>query len=176
MPYSRTCAVEGCEGRHSARGWCGLHYQRWRRTGDPLATVGTPVRPCSVDGCPHAYLARGYCATHYQRWRKTGDPGPVGRLKRPTGKGFYISGYLYSQVDGVQMAVHRRVMEQMLGRPLAPWENVHHINGVRDDNRPENLELWVKRQPAGQRAEDLVAHARAVLATYAPCPAPAVGA
>lgn len=47
-------------------------------------------------------------------------------------------------------------MEQMLGRPLRPGENVHHINGIRSDNSPENLELWVRQQPAGQRVEDLI--------------------
>jgi len=41
-----------------------------------------------------------------------------------------VTGYVYE---------HIMVAELMLGRVIAPSENVHHLNGIRDDNRPENL-------------------------------------
>lgn len=71
------------------------------------------------------------------------------------------------QVNG-SILEHVLVMSEMMGRPLVKGENVHHINGVRDDNRPENLELWNTSQPSGQRVSDKVQWAKELLSMYEP--------
>jgi hypothetical protein len=61
---------------------------------------------------------------------------------------------------------HLIVMEETLGRPLDESETVHHKNGNRSDNRPENLELWASNHPSGQRVIDLVRWADQILSKY----------
>lgn len=63
---------------------------------------------------------------------------------------------------------HRLVMTQTLGRHLRATERVHHRNGDRTDNRPDNLELWDISQPPGQRVEDKVQWAIEILRQYRP--------
>lgn len=75
-------------------------------------------------------------------------------------------GYVYVRIDGKYRAEHWVVVEELIGRQLLPGENVHHINGVTCDNRPENLELWVKAQPSGIRAIDALDWAREIVRRY----------
>ena len=65
---------------------------------------------------------------------------------------------------------HILVVEQELGRHLEAFENVHHRNGVRDDHRFENLELWTRPQPSGIRASDALEWAREILQRYGDLP------
>lgn len=58
------------------------------------------------------------------------------------------SRYLKTQVNGRTVSVHRLVAEQMVGHPLGPDVVVHHKNGDRYDNRPENLEVMTHKEHA----------------------------
>lgn len=101
---------------------------------------GKPLAPFAVKGGGHV--------THYgyRLISRMGHPNAY-----PNGK----------------IAEHRWVMSEMLGRPLADGEEVHHRNGNKLDNRPENLELWlVGNQPRGQRVVDLLDYAHAIIARY----------
>lgn len=83
------------------------------------------------------------------------------------GKHYLKSGYVRVHVAPcLYKFEHVVVMEQHLGRHLVYGETVHHINGVKNDNRLLNLELWCKPQPSGIRASDALAWAREIVARY----------
>ena len=75
----RTCSVDGCDRPYFGKSFCGPHYQRWTKWGDPQADK--PIRnraltrgTCVIEGCERPHQAGGWCEAHYHRWKKTGDP------------------------------------------------------------------------------------------------------
>ena len=123
------------------------------------------MRVCDIEGCNNKHEALGLCRTHYSRKRRG---TPMNKPIPTIGEGHIDKkGYLLKDRQGE----HRNVMERHLGRKLIRGESVHHKNGDRLDNRIENLELWSKMHPAGQRVEDKIAYAREILDMYDKQPA-----
>lgn len=168
------CGVEfeaGSRGRLAER--CPVHRPIRHQAMREAIQARRIERPCRhPDGCARAASKNGWCSMHAYRIARYGDPGVASELKvEPKDRYQYDLGYVLVRIGRGRKGLryeHHLVMERILGRPLLPHENVHHINGVRDDNRPENLELWSKAQPAGQRVTDKVAWAIELLDLYAP--------
>ncbi len=106
-------------------------------------------------GCFRRENARAMAGMNHPSWKGGRSKGKDGYIKISAG-------------PGKNLSEHRTVMEKFLGRKLYTKESVHHKNGIRDDNRIENLELWTSAHRSGQRVSDLVSHAIEILKMYRP--------
>jgi hypothetical protein len=93
------------------------------------------------------------------------NPKGSGHINKRGYKIIKRHGHPNAHVKG-SIGEHIWVMSEFLGRALFEKENVHHINGIRHDNRIENLELWTTHQPSGQCVEDKINWCKEFLTQY----------
>lgn len=104
---------------------------------------------------------RRYVKGHHPKPQRRGPEHPLWRGGRVRNSDGYIvrtiqdnhplaaMAYIDSRTGSLKVLEHRLVMGEYLRRPLTAWEEVHHVNSVRDDNRIENLQLRVKPHGRG---------------------------
>lgn len=93
---------------------------------------------CAFDGCNRDSKTAGLCGMHYLRKWRNGDPST--KRSNANGEGGISSqGYRIITVSGRRVAEHIHICEKAIGKTLPKGAEIHHVNEVKHDNRPENL-------------------------------------
>lgn len=130
------------------------------RVRQKMAYKNSSGKKYQKNACPRCQKPKSMYSLLCRKCSKPGTPeNPNWRIDK--------RGYVVWGIKGKKMIrQHRFVMEKHLGRSLLKHENVHHKNGIRSDNRLENLELWTTSQPCGQRVEDKLSWCKWFISQY----------
>lgn len=176
LRFVRVCSITDCDREHAARGWCLMHYKRWRNRGttDPLVRSRASDSPCTIDGCDNPQRARGWCNLHWSRWSRTGDPEktehPTHDLDAESRLLYYTrktddcwlweGSQIYSGYGNVCWSefdtpfVHRIAYMLWVG-PIPDGLEIDHLCSVRNCIRPDHLEAVSRAENNRRRGQRL---------------------
>jgi hypothetical protein len=157
-----TCSIDGCDRpRYNFRGWCNLHYQRWRKHGTTDLRVKTP-RGCNFTNCPRKHYAKGYCHSHWKQTNRGEELSILYGSTLPLDERLTLSinktdtcwlwtrpvdddGYANIMVDGVAWKAHRYVYSIAVG-PIPEGLEIDHRCFVKHCVNPAHLRIVNRKQ------------------------------
>ena len=137
--------------------YCGKDYLAWDNTKSKSYLENVKKHYCSNE-CKHlgrrsrVIITCATCGKEKELWTcaiKNGEGkfcSMACKVKASKKRYLNQQGYIELFIDGKLKKEHRQLMEEYLNRKLKPWEIVHHINFIRDDNRIENLQVMTRRE------------------------------